>query len=157
MPEIKQSKQIGSPLEKVWGFMKDQNNWAPFLMGYQSHEIKDEKESVWRLKSKIAGVTYAFEMKVLITEWIDAQKVGFELKGTTHPVKGGGTFTFEKLNDYTTEVTFVLSLQGTGMATPVVNLVVGPLLQPMADELLDKVDQALKPVTELPNELRPSK
>lgn len=111
-------------MQEVWGFVKDQNNWAPFIMGYQNHEILNDKESIWKLKSSIAGVTYSFEMEGLITEWEEGKKVGFELSGLTHPVKGSGTVTLKETGSRLTYVSF--HLQGKGIAIPVVNLVVGP-------------------------------
>ena len=36
--------------EAVWEFVKDMNNWAPFLTGYQKHEIENDTDSIWTLK-----------------------------------------------------------------------------------------------------------
>jgi carbon monoxide dehydrogenase subunit G len=148
MPELVHTLRIQAPIQKVWDFVKDQNNWAPFLMGYVEHEIVNDKESVWRLRSSIAGVTYAFEMEVLITEWVEESKVGFELKGLTHPVKGGGLVTLVKADKNVTDVAFHLHLQGRGIAAPVVNLVIAPMLKPMAEELLEKINAAMEPMVE---------
>ena len=41
------------PREAVWEFVKDMNNWAPFLTGYQKHEILDETDSIWTLKGDV--------------------------------------------------------------------------------------------------------
>ena len=69
MPEVKHSKQMNVPVNEVWDFVKNMDNWAPFLMGYVGHKTINEKESEWKLKSTILGVTYSFQMKVMITEW----------------------------------------------------------------------------------------
>lgn len=132
-----------APVKTVWEFVKNMDNWAPFLMGYKGHTTINEKESTWKLKSTILGVTYSFEMSVLITEWEEEKKVGFELNGLTHPVKGGGLVTLTGNEETSTEVSFKLHLEGKGLTKPVVNLVVAPLLQPMAEQLLDKINKKL--------------
>lgn len=144
MPEVKHSKQMNVPVSEVWDFVKNMDNWAPFLMGYVGHKTINEKESEWKLKSTILGVTYSFQMKVMITEWEEEAKVGFELNGMTHPVKGGGLVTLKgDKNGNSTDVSFSISLNGKGLAAPVVNRVVAPLLEPMARELLDKINDEL--------------
>ncbi|WMN12123.1 SRPBCC family protein [Marivirga salinae] len=144
MPELVHEKQMRARVQEVWDFVKDQNNWAPFLMGYQNHQILNDKESIWKLKSSIAGVTYSFKMEVLITEWEEGKKMGFELRGLTHPVKGSGTVTLKEAGSRLTDVSFHLHLQGRGITTPVMNLVVGPLLKPMAEQLLDKINEVME-------------
>ena len=34
-------------------FVSDMNNWAPFLTGYQKHEIIDDTDSIWTLKGEV--------------------------------------------------------------------------------------------------------
>ena len=149
MPEVKYSKTINNPLPDVWNFVKDMNNWAPFMMGYQSHTIINDKDSTWHLKSTIAGVTYSFEMQVTITEWVENDKVKFLLKGLTHPVKGEGLVKlFKNENDTAkTDVEFTIRLKGSGIAGPVVSLVVSPLLKPMAEQLLEKINAKFEGIT----------
>ena len=141
MPSIKHQRVMHAPVKEVWQFVSDMNNWAPFMMGYQSHQVVNEKESIWKLKANISVITHTFEMRVNITEWKEPKKVGFELKGLTDPVKGGGVVTLapdDKDADQTT-VTLDLELHGRGMAAPIVNHVVYPLLKPMAEQLLEKI------------------
>lgn len=148
MPNIKHNRMIHAPVKEVWKFVSDMNNWAPFMMGYQSHEVVNKKESVWRLKANISVITHTFEMKVNITEWVEPRKVGFELKGLTDPVKGGGLVTLspDPDNPDQTNVTLDLELTGKGLASPIVNHVVSPLLKPMAEQLLDKIAKEVEHV-----------
>jgi carbon monoxide dehydrogenase subunit G len=37
MPEVEYTTVVNLPPETVWDFVKDMNNWAPFLTGYQKH------------------------------------------------------------------------------------------------------------------------
>ena len=144
MPEVRHKQTIDASIKVVWDFVKDMNNWAPYMMGYMQHEVINEKESIWKLKSTIIGVTYSFQMRVLITEWKEFQSVGFDLKGLTHPVEGKGLVKLVQAEKPAqTDVTFDLSLHGKGLATPIVNIVVAPLLKPMAEQLLTKINAQL--------------
>ena len=46
MPEVEYTTTLSLSREAVWTFVKDMNNWAPFLTGYQSHQIIDETDSI---------------------------------------------------------------------------------------------------------------
>ena len=45
MRKVNYSTTINLPIEEVWGFVQDMNNWAPMVKGYRAHEILNEKES----------------------------------------------------------------------------------------------------------------
>jgi carbon monoxide dehydrogenase subunit G len=92
MPEVEYTTTMRLSPEAIWDFIKDMNNWAPFLTGYQKHEIVDEKESVWTLKGDIGILSRMVKLKVLITEWNGPEKVSFTLTGLNEEVEGGGTF-----------------------------------------------------------------
>ena len=53
MPEVEYTTTVNLPREKVWDFVKDMNNWAPFLTGYQKHEILNDTDSIWTLKGDV--------------------------------------------------------------------------------------------------------
>jgi carbon monoxide dehydrogenase subunit G len=53
MPEVAYTTTMSLPVETVWDFVKDMNNWAPFLTGYQRHEMLNETDSVWTLKGDV--------------------------------------------------------------------------------------------------------
>ena len=46
MPEVEYTTTVNLPSELIWDFVKDMNNWAPFLTGYQKHEILSETDSI---------------------------------------------------------------------------------------------------------------
>lgn len=145
MPTIQRSKTANVPPNQVWDFVKEMNNWAPFLQGYQSHEMVDESTSIWTLKGKLAMFSRVTKLQVQITEWAEGEKVAFSLKGMNEPLSGGGIFTLEPPatedtgdGDSTTlHVEFTIDMGGS-MGT-----VMKPILEPwvggVVDELLDKI------------------
>ena len=91
MPEVEYTTVVNLPREKVWDFVKDMNNWAPFLTGYQKHEIVNETDSIWTLKGDVGVLARTVELRAHITEWNGPERVAFTLAGINELVDGGGT------------------------------------------------------------------
>lgn len=91
MPEVEYTTVVNLPPEKVWDFVKDMNNWAPFLTGYQKHEILSDTDSIWTLKGDVGVLARTVELKAHITEWNGPERVSFTLAGINELVDGGGT------------------------------------------------------------------
>ena len=90
MPEVEYATTMSLPRSVIWDFVKDMNNWAPMLTGYQTHEILDETDSVWTLKGDVGILSRVVKLKAHITEWVDQEKVSFTLTGLNEKVDGGG-------------------------------------------------------------------
>ena len=92
MPEVSHRRALDVPTDRIWDFVKDMNNWAPMLTGYQSHEVKSDTESVWTLKGDVGILSRVVQLDVTITEWSGPERVSFTLDGINEMVSGGGTF-----------------------------------------------------------------
>lgn len=90
MPEVTYRTTMNLPVEKVWEFVKDMNNWAPFLTGYQKHEILSDTDSIWTLKGDVGVLSRTVELKAHVTEWAGPERVSFTLTGLNEEVEGGG-------------------------------------------------------------------
>src|ERR1700744_1277883 len=55
MPEVEYMTTMQLEPQRVWEFVRDMNNWAPFLTGYQKHEIESETDSIWTLKGVVVA------------------------------------------------------------------------------------------------------
>src|SRR5271155_2055240 len=66
------------------------NNWAPFLTGYQQHEILSETDSIWTLKGDVGVLARVVRLKAHVTDWSGPDRVAFTLTGLNEPVEGGG-------------------------------------------------------------------
>jgi len=93
MPEVEYSTTMALEPELIWDFVKDMNNWAPMLTGYQEHEIIDDTDSVWTLKGDVGILSRVVKLKAHVTEWNGPQKVAFTLTGLNEKVDGGGELT----------------------------------------------------------------
>ncbi len=92
MAEIEYSTTAPLRVGPIWEFVKDLDNWAPFVMGYQSHEKKSERESLWTLKADIGALQRVVTFRARVTEWVEPERVEFELEGVNEPVVGNGCF-----------------------------------------------------------------
>jgi carbon monoxide dehydrogenase subunit G len=83
------------PADRVWEFVQEMDHWAPFVMGYQSHEKQSDTESTWTLKGDLGVMSRTLTFAVLITEWNGPSQVRFTLRGLNEPMTGEGAFTIE--------------------------------------------------------------
>jgi carbon monoxide dehydrogenase subunit G len=90
VPEVEYTTTLSLPRETVWDFVKDMNNWAPFLTGYQRHEILSEADSIWTLKGDVGVLARIVKLKAHVTEWNGPDRVAFTLTGLNEQVEGGG-------------------------------------------------------------------
>lgn len=99
MPTAEHTQVIAAPLGAVWEFARDISNWAPLVTGYQSHEVRDERASVWTLKGEVGGLSRTVVLDVNVTEWAGPERVTFTLKGLTETFDGGGSFLAQPLGE----------------------------------------------------------
>lgn len=95
MPEVEYTTTINLPRETIWEFIKDMNNWAPFLTGYQKHEVLSDTDSIWTLKGDVGVLSRMVRLKAQVTEWNGPERVAFSLTGLNEAVEGGGLLRME--------------------------------------------------------------
>jgi len=86
------------PIDRVWDFVQEMDNWGRFVTGYQKHEKQDETHSTWTLKGDVGVLSRTLTFKVVITEWNGPGRVAFTLDGVNEPMKGEGTFTLNTVS-----------------------------------------------------------
>jgi carbon monoxide dehydrogenase subunit G len=99
MPEVEYTTRIALAREVVWDFVKDMNNWAPYLTGYQKHEVLSETDSIWTLKGDVGVLARVVKLKAHVTEWNGPNRVTFTLTGLNEEVDGGGTLEMAAVAD----------------------------------------------------------
>jgi carbon monoxide dehydrogenase subunit G len=99
LPEAEYSTTARLPVQVIWDYVREMDNWAPFLRGYQSHQKFNDRESVWVLKGDVGMVTRTVKFRVHIDEWGEPSRVLFTLKGVNEPMEGGGEFRLEPYED----------------------------------------------------------
>ena len=144
MAEGEAVRDVGAPIEAVWRFISDMDNWAPLVTGYQSHERLSERESLWTLKGQLGQLSKAVTFHVDITEWAEPSKVAFTLKGTNDNVAGSGSFSAAPAEGGATRVHVRLELVPGGLQGPMVNALLKPALPKVCDEFAATLADAIE-------------
>lgn len=92
MAEVAYTTTARLSLDEIWDFVRDMDNWAPFVAGYQQHEKHSEDDSLWVLKGDVGHLTRTLKFQVHVTQWDGPHRVEFELKGLNEPMTGRGRF-----------------------------------------------------------------
>lgn len=174
MPEVVANVRVDSSLASVWDFVSDMDNWAPMMKGYVRHEKQSEADSVWTLTGDLGPFSKTVDLKVHVTEWLDQERVAFEMEGVTEQVSATGSLDistrhalvrqrtfFQKLFDWLlrrgpsqlggsgeSSLTFRFSIQAGGPMGPMINPMLGPYSDAVAQELLSSVASHLGPAGE---------
>ncbi|MBM3132807.1 MAG: SRPBCC family protein [Chloroflexi bacterium] len=90
MPEVEHVEIVNAPISFVWDFVKDMGNWVQYLKGYQKHEVKNEKDSVWWIKGDVGIMARTVSFAVHIDEWLPEDRATFSMKGISEVMDGGG-------------------------------------------------------------------
>ncbi len=145
MPEVEYKTVVNAPIDDVWSFVSVIDKWAPYLKGYEKHDELNDRESVWTLKGDVGVLSRTVKVKVNITDWDNEEKkVTFVIEGINEKATGGGTFLAVSKSDNETELTFILEINAGGMIGPVVNVLMTPMLKPVAAEMADKIKNAIE-------------
>jgi len=99
LPEAEHSTTARLPVPVIWEYVREMDNWAPFLRGYQSHQKQNDVDSVWVLKGDVGMVARTVKFQVHIDEWGGPSRVLFSLKGLNETMEGGGEFLLEPFED----------------------------------------------------------
>ena len=145
MAQVDYSATIEVPRPTVWEFVRDMNNWAPFATGYQEHEVINDRESVWTVKGEVGPISRVTKFKVVITEWVEQEKVAFTLEGINEPITGGGAILLTDGDGHGTDIRADAELEFGGSLGPIISPFIGPWIKTGADDLITQIAVALQP------------
>ena len=144
MPSVQHTAIVNAPLEVVWHYLEKMANWAPYLKGYQEHEEKNDKESIWTLKGDMGILARVVQIKITITEWVEPEKVGFKIDGITERVTGKGTFIATSESADTTSLFFEFAINAGGLIGPVANVLMKTRLKPVATDMAGNIKKDIE-------------
>ena len=146
METVEYTTTVDIPLDVMWDFIKDYENWAPMVKGYESHEKIDEKKSVWMIRGEFGAFSRLTKFNNNITEWIDKQRVAFELSGVNEPVTGYGRVDLKPVNGgNSSEISAEMGFNAGGTLGPLINRLIKPWVKTVAEDLVEKLVAAINP------------
>ena len=114
MPSEIQHVEVDIPIEVIWDFIRDENNWAPLVPGYIQHEKINDRQISWEFKSDLGIIKKKVTLLIDIKEWNEPSKVCFEIKRKNEKYIGEGYFEARALNKNRTRVSGFLEINATG-------------------------------------------
>lgn len=146
MPSGTHTVDLTIPIEKVWDFVSEMNNWAPLVPGYIEHEIISEKQSTWTFKGDIGIMQKTVKLQVDITEWSKPSLVTFDLTGLNENFGGNGYFKAEAISETETRMNGNLDITAKGMMGPMINTILKSFVPKTAEELTDAIANKLNEI-----------
>ncbi|WP_338452213.1 SRPBCC family protein [Niallia oryzisoli] len=142
--------EVNVPIEKVWKFVNSMDAWAPLIPGYIDHEIINERESTWTFKSVFGKIIKKkIQLKIEITNWIEPEKVMFNLIGINENINGHGYFKAVKISENKTSMTGFLDITAGGTLAKVMNPLLKNSIPEMTEELTIAVGQKIEEMVNL--------
>lgn len=133
---------ISAPVENVWEYVSQVENWATMVPAYKEHEQIDEKKSVWVFEGNFKGIKKTVKMELNITEFDEPSIIRFELKGLTDNFTGSGRFTAEETAGETT-MTGTIEVNAGGltgaMLTPVIKMVLPKVTTRLTEKMARQI------------------
>jgi carbon monoxide dehydrogenase subunit G len=114
MPSDLQQVDLDIPIDVIWDFIRDANNWAPLVPGYIHHQQLNERQITWEFKSELGILKKKVSLLIDIKEWNEPSKVTFDLKRSNEKYLGEGYFEAKALNNNKTRVTGFLDINASG-------------------------------------------
>lgn len=148
MPSGMHQVEVDLPINTVWNFVKNMDNWAPLIPGYIQHKRYTNRQSSWEFYSNIGFIKKKISLMVTIKEWMEPTKVTFNLKGINEKLSGGGYFLAEAIDRNKTRITCFLEITASGAMGPLVNRVLKSYLprvtQEMAIAIATKLEEHIR-------------
>jgi carbon monoxide dehydrogenase subunit G len=114
MPSEMQQIELAIPINVIWDFVRDANNWAPLVPGYIQHEQINETLITWEFKSDLGIMKKKVTLVIDIKEWNEPTRVCFELRRSNEKYIGEGYFEAQALNKNKTLLTGFLEINASG-------------------------------------------
>jgi len=137
MPSGIHEMKVDLPIEKVWSFISDMDNWAPLVPGYLEHDILNDRQSTWKFIGEIGVVQKTVHLKIDIIKWQEPSKVTFNLSGLNENFKGNGYFEAQVIDERQTEITGYLDITAKGLMGPMINSVLKSLVPKTTKDLTE--------------------
>lgn len=139
MPSGMYQVEVDLPIQTVWEFVKDMDNWAPLIPGYIQHRRYTNRQSSWEFNSIIGFIKKRISLMVTIKEWVEPTKVSFNLKGINEKFTGEGFFLAEAIAPNKTRITGLLEITASGPMGPLVNQALKSYLPKITEEFVTAI------------------
>lgn len=114
MPSHELRMKIDAPIEAVWKFVGNKDNWAVLIPGYIEHEILNNMESTWKFKSELGILKKKIHLKLDIMNWNEPKSVTFYITGLNEKFTGSGFVRTNRIGPSETLITGNINIEAKG-------------------------------------------
>jgi carbon monoxide dehydrogenase subunit G len=144
MPSELQQIELAIPINVIWDFIRDANNWAPLVPGYIQHEQINDTIITWDFKSDLGIMKKKVSLVIDIKEWNEPTRVTFELRRTNEKYIGEGYFEAQALNKNKTRLTAFLEINASGALGSLANSLFKNAIPISTDEVATAISSKLE-------------
>lgn len=144
MPSEMQQIELAIPINVIWDFIRDANNWAPLVPGYIQHEQINDSIITWEFKSDLGIMRKKVNLVIDIKEWNEPTRVSFELRRMNEKYIGEGYFEAQALNTNKTLLTGFLEINASGALGSLANSLFKNAIPKSTDEVASAISLKLE-------------
>jgi len=141
MPSGTHQFEVQLPIDLIWNFIKEMDNWAPLVPGYITHTKLNDHQSTWEFYSETGLVSKHMNLLVDIQDWVEPTLVSFQLKGDKY--NGRGRFQAESVGERTTKITGYLEINAIGTMASMKNTVLKSVIPKKTEEMAKAISMTL--------------
>ena len=141
MPSGMHQVELELPIEVIWNFVKDMDNWAPLVPGYIRHEKINHRQSTWEFKGDVGFLKKKISVIIDIQEWRPPNKVCFTLSGEKY--SGEGYFEAQAINENRTKLIGFLDVNAFGKMEGMKNSLLKSAIPKSAEEIANAISTRL--------------
>jgi carbon monoxide dehydrogenase subunit G len=138
-----QHVELDIPIEVIWEFIRDENNWAPLVPGYIQHEKINEQQITWEFKSDLGIMKKKVSLLIDFKEWNEPERIRFELRRSNEKYLGEGYLEAKAVNRNKTRLTGFIEINATGPIGTLANSLLKKVIQLTDEEVAVAISSKL--------------
>lgn len=147
MPCGNHQVDVAMPIEAIWNFVSDVNNWAPLIPGYIKHDIKNKQQTTWTLRGAVGRIQKTIHVQMDIIEQKKPTRMIFKLSCENENVVGDGRFEAKTLTNHKTKIAGKLNIHANGVTGPMINAILRTILPKTTKQFTEAVVQQMLKTT----------
>lgn len=148
MPSEKQQIELAIPINVIWDFIRDANNWAPLVPGYIQHEQLNENIITWEFKSDLGIIKKKVSLIIDIKEWNEPTRISFELRRSNEKYIGEGYVEAHAVTQKKTLLTGFLEINASGALGSLANSLFKNAIPKSSEEVAAAIASKLEEFTQ---------
>ncbi|HEY4600244.1 MAG TPA: SRPBCC family protein [Cerasibacillus sp.] len=123
------------PLQNVWTFLDDFNNWASFVDGYINHREINPLQSIWTFKGEFGLIEKSIRLRVDRVKTTHPYHMLVHFSSLQNKLSGEACLHANDFGNNETKIDATIKLKVKGMPGPLIRPIVKNMLPKMLNQL----------------------